>query len=229
MEVAYLAGSVFIDTTQAITRPLSTIANEFIQIIPNLIAAIVVLIIGAFVAVILGHALRVILDKTRLDDALRRLKLTKAVGHTDVPSLLGELLKWWIVIVFLQQAVALVDLGTLTEMLDRFVLWLPKLLVAVIIVLAGLAAAHFVDMKIQEHTKLKGMRLAGLILKWLIVIMVALVALRNIGIDVQLIEQLFLYVIVALAAGIALALGIGLGLGLKKQSEGFITSLKKGL
>ncbi len=224
-----MAGDIFVGTTQAITGPLGTIASEFVRIIPNLIAAIIVLIIGIFVAVILGHALRVILDKTRLDDALRKLRLTKAVGHTDVPALLGELLKWWVVIVFLQQAVALVDLGTLTELLNRFVFWLPKLLVAVIVILVGLAAAHFVEIKIDEHTKLKGMRLAGLILKWLIVIMVALVALRNIGIDVQLIEQLFLYVIVALAAGIALALGIGLGLGLKKQSESFITALKKGL
>ena len=224
-----MAVDVFMGATQAITGPLGTIANEFVRIIPNLVAAIVVLIIGVFVAVILGHALRVILDKTRLDDALRKLNLTKAVGHTDVPALLGELLKWWIVIVFLQQAVSLVDLGTLTDLLSRFVIWLPKLLVAVVVILVGIAAAHFVEMKIAEHTKLKGMRLVGLILRWLIVIMVALVALKNIGIDVQLIEQLFLYVIVALAAGIALALGIALGLGLKKESEGFIKTLKKGL
>ena len=224
-----MAGTVFMDTTQAITGPLSVIASNFVQIIPNLVGAIVVLVIGAFVAVILGHALRVILDKTKLDDALRKLKLTKAVGHTDVPALLGELLKWWIIIVFLQQAIDLVDLGTLTELLNRFVIWLPKLLIAVIIILVGLAAAHFVEIKIAEHTRLRGMKLVGLTLRWLIVIMVSLVALRNIGIDVGLVEQLFLYVIVALAAGIALALGIALGLGLKKESEGFIHALKKGL
>ena len=221
--------NALLDTTNAIILPLQTVWSEFAQILPNVIGAIVVLIIGTFVAVILGHALRIVLDKTRLDEALRKLKLTKAVGHTDVPALLGELLKWWIIIVFLQQAVDLVNLGSLTDLLQRFVLWLPNLLVAIIVMLVGLAAAHFVEIKIQEHTRLKGMRSSGLVIKWLIIILVALIALRNIGIDVTLIEQLFLYVIVAFAAGIALALGIGLGLGLKKESEGFIKDIKKNL
>ena len=224
-----MPGDVLVDTTSAIISPLTTLWGEFSVVLPNLIGAIIVLIIGSFVAVILGHALRIILEKFKIDDAIRRMHLTKAVGHTNVPALLGELLKWWIVIVFLQQAVELINLGTLTTLLGRFTLWLPKLLVAIVVILLGIAVAHFVEMRIAEHTRLKGMKLAGSVLKWLIVIMVSLVALRNIGIDVELIEQLFLYVIVALAAGIALALGIGLGLGLKKESEGFIKNLKKNL
>ena len=221
--------NALLDTTNAIILPLQTVWSEFAQILPNVIGAIVVLIIGTFVAVILGHALRIVLDKTRLDEALRKLKLTKAVGHTDVPALLGELLKWWIIIVFLQQAVDLVNLGSLTDLLQRFVLWLPNLLVAIIVMLVGLAAAHFVEIKIREHTKLKGMRMAGAVLKWIMIIMVGIVAVDNIGVEIDLIEQVFLWVIVALAAGIALALGIGLGLGLKKESESFIQNLKKNL
>lgn len=224
-----MPGNVLYETATAIISPLQTLWLEFSQILPNLIGAIIVLIIGSFVAVILGHAVRVVLDKAKLDEAIRKMHLTKAVGHTDVPALLGELLKWWVIIIFLQQAVDLVNLGILTDLLNRFVLWLPKLLVAVIVVLVGIAAAHFVELRITEHTRLKGMRLVSRILKWLIIIIVALVASKNIGIDVGLIEKLFLYVIVALAAGIALALGIGLGLGLKKESEGFIKNIKNSL
>ena len=224
-----MPGSALLDTTNAIILPLQNLWSEFSLVVPNLIGAIIVLIIGAFVAVILGHALKIILDKTRLDDGIRKLKLTKAVGHTDVPALLGEVLKWWIIIIFLQQAVALVELGTLSQLLGSFVVWLPKLLVAVIVTLLGIAAAHFVEIKIREHTKLKGMRMAGAILKWIMIIMVGIVAVDNIGVEIDLIEQVFLWVIVALAAGIALALGIGLGLGLKKESESFIQNLKKNL
>lgn len=213
----------------ALTDPLGTIAIEFMRIVPNLIGAIIIVIIGAFVAVILGHALRVILDKTRLDDAIRKLKLTKAVGHTDVPALLGELLKWWIIIIFLQQAVALVSLGSLTSMLDRFVMWLPNLLVAVIVFLLGLAGAHFVEMKIAEHTKLKGMKLVGITLKWVIIVIILLQALDLILDDISFIQNVVTYLVIALAGGIALALGIGLGLGMKKSSENFIDQLKKAL
>lgn len=221
--------NIFSETTVAILNPLQVIWAKTLEIVPNLIGAILVLIIGCFVASILGHALRVILEKTRIDRGLRKAKLTKAVGHTNVPNLLGELLKWYIIIIFLQAAVSLVNLGTISSLLDSFVRWLPQLLVAVIIMLLGLAAAHYVDLTIAEHTKLKGMRLSGRVLKWIIVILVALVALRQVGVDVGLLENTFLLIVGAFAIGIALALGIGLGLGMKKQSEGFIKNLKKNL
>lgn len=224
-----MVANVLLDTTNAIVFPLQTLWIKVSQILPGLIGAIIVLIIGYFIALVLGHAVRVILDKTKLDEKIRKWHLTKVMGHTDISALLGELVKWWIVIIFLGQAVSIVNLGTLSVLLNRIVLWLPRLLVAIIVFLVGLGAAYYVELKIAEHTRLKGMRLVGTILKWLIILMIALVAVRNIGVDVQLIEKLFLYVIVALSAGIALALGIGLGLGLKKESESFIKAIKKNL
>lgn len=217
------------ETTVAILNPLQAIWLKIVEVLPGLIAAILVLIVGSFIAVILGHALRVILEKTKLDAALRKAKLTKVVGHTHVPALLGELLKWYIIIIFLQAAAALINLGTLSTLLNSFVLWLPNVLIAVIVMLLGLAAAHYVQIKIEEHTKLKGMRLSGVILKWVIIILVALIALRQIGVETGILENTFLLVVGALAGGLALALGISLGLGLKKDAEGLIKDIKKTL
>lgn len=221
--------NIFTETTVSVLNPLQAVWLRIVEVLPYLIAAIVVLIIGCFIAAILGHALRIILEKTKLDEWVRKAKLTKAVGHTHLPSLLGELFKWYIIIIFLQAAIALLNLGTLSDLLNRFVLWLPNLLIAVIIFLAGLAAAHFVQIKISEYSRMKGVLLGAAIVKWVIVIMVALVALRQIGVDVSIVENILLVIIGALAIGVALALGIGLGLGLKKESEGFIQKIKKNL
>jgi len=221
--------NIFTETTVSILNPLQAIWLKIVDVLPYLVAAIVVLIIGCFIAAILGHALRVILEKTKLDQWVKKAKLTKAVGHTHLPSLLGELFKWYIIIIFLQAAVALLNLGTLSDLLNRFVLWLPNLLIAVIIFLAGLAAAHYVQIKIKEYSKMKGVRFGGAVIKWIIIVMIVLVALRQIGIDVSILENILLVVIGALAVGVALALGIGLGLGLKKESEGFIKNIKKNL
>ena len=217
------------DTVYGVTNPLSQLWGAFVTVLPSIIVAVLVILVGAFVAVILGHALRILLDRLRVDDLLRKAQLTKAVGHTDVPALLGELLKWWIIIIALQLGVSTLELGTLSDLLGKFVLWLPKLLVAVIIMLLGLAAAHYVEMKVVEHTRLKGMKLTARILKWVIIILVTVQALSLVGLDVSLFENLILYVIVALAAGIALALGISLGLGLRKEAENIIKDVKKDL
>ncbi len=217
------------ETTVAILNPLQQLWLEAIRVVPNLVGALLVLVIGVFVASILGHALRVILEKTKVDNFLRKAKLTKAVGHTNVPALLGELLKWFVIIIFLEQSISLVNLGSLSALLNAFVLWLPQLLVAVVVFLLGLAGAHFAEHKILEHTNLKGMRAAAKVLKWVVVIVVSLVSLRQIGVDVGILENTFLVVVAALGAGVALALGIGLGLGLKKEAENVIKDVKKNL
>ena len=200
------------ETTVAILNPLQQLWLEAVRVVPNLVGAVLVLVIGVFVASILGHALRVLLEKTKLDMALRKAKLTKAVGHTNVPSLLGELLKWFVIIIFLEQSVSLVNLGSLSALLNAFVLWLPQLLIAIVVFLLGLAGAHFAEYKVVEHTNLRGMKVSAKVLKWVIVIVVSLVSLRQIGVDVGVLENTFLVVVAALGAGVALALGIGLGL-----------------
>ena len=217
------------ETTVAILNPLQQLWLEAIRVIPNLVGAVLVLVIGVFVASILGHALRVLLEKTKLDNALRKAKLTKAVGHTNVPALLGELLKWFVIIIFLEQSVSLVNLGSLSALLNAFVLWLPQLLVSIVVFLLGLAGAHFAEYKILEHTNLRGMKASAKVLKWVIILVVALVSLRQIGVDVGILENTFLVVVAALGAGVALALGIGLGLGLKKEAENVIRDVKKNL
>ena len=219
--------SVFTETLQATFNPLNDLWREIVLVVPELLGAIIVLIIGAFIAVILGHALRIVLEKTPLDKAVKKAKLTKAIGHTNVSSLLGELLKWYIIIIFLGAAVDLVHLGPLSDLLTRFVLWLPNLLVAFVVMLVGLIVSHFVEMKVMEHTNVKGMQASATALKWILIVVFALIAVRQIGVDVSLLENTFLIVVGTLSAGVALALGIGLGLGLKRQGEDFVKKIQK--
>ena len=215
------------ETSSAIINPLSAIWYSIVDQLPGLVGAIVVLIIGVFMAVILGHAVRVILEKLRLDDWVKKAHLTKEIGHTHVPAVVGEVFKWYIIVLFLQQAVSLIHLGALSSLLNKFVGWLPHVILAAIVVLFGLAAASYVKIKIEEHSRQKGVRTCAAILKWVIVVMVIILALKQIGVEVSILENTFLLIIGSLAIGLALALGISLGLGLRKESEGWIKGLKK--
>ncbi len=217
----------FGETSSAIINPLGAIWLAIVNQLPGIVGAIIVLIIGCFVAVILGHALRVILEKLKVDEYVRKGHLTKAIGHTHIPAIAGEIFKWYIIILFLQQAVALINLGSLSVLLDRFVIWLPSLIVAVIVLLFGIAVANYLQLKILEHSSQKGARTGSSILKFVIIIMVIILALKQIGVEVSILENVFLLIIGALAIGIALALGIGLGLGLRKQSEEIINQVRR--
>lgn len=219
--------NILSETGIAIMSPLQSMWDKVIEGIPSLVGAIIVMIIGVFVAVVLGHLLRVLLEKSGLDDLIRKVRLTKEVGHTNVPAIAGEILRWYIIIIFLQAAVSLINLGTLSDLLNRFVLWLPNLIVAIVMVLVGLAIAHYVEIKIVEHTKLKGVRTSGKLLKTVVVMIVVILAINQIGVDVSLLENILLIIIGALAIGVAVAMGIGLGFGLKKESQSIIKEIKK--
>ncbi|MDD5650121.1 MAG: hypothetical protein PHF86_06865 [Candidatus Nanoarchaeia archaeon] len=210
-----------------ILNPLVTLWNSFVSMLPGLLAAIIVLIVGYFVAFLLGHGLKLLLEKLGLNKWIYQSVISKAIGHTNVSSFLGEILKWYIFIVFLQVAVDLLQLGTLSALLSTFVMWLPNVIAAVIIVFVGVALAHYIEMRIKSHTKMKGMNISALLAKVVIFFVVAIVALEQIGINVSILENTFLIIIAALGLGIAIAIGIGFGSGLKGSSQKFINNLKK--
>lgn len=215
------------ETGGAIISPLQNLWLEIVDVIPSFVAAVIVMILGVFVAYIIGHAVRILLNKIRIDEWIRKAKLSRVAGSTDVPSLIGELVKWYIIILFLQQAVELLNLGVLTTLLGTFAKWLPNVIVAILIALVGLVVAHYVQMKIGEQTKIRGMLGLSKLLKAIIVVIFVLVAVKQIGIDVSFLENTFIIIAGAFGAGIALALGIGLGLGLKKEGENLVREVKK--
>lgn len=217
----------FVESSAIIIDPLFTLWQSFKNVLPGIVGAIIVLIIGYLVALIIGHAVKIILEKLGLDAKVRKAKLTKTMGHTHLPAIFGEITKWYIFIIFLQVAVDLLNLGTLTSLLHVFVLWLPNLIAAILVVLFGLALGHYVEIKMREHTRMKGMIVASKITKVLIVILMTIVAAEQINLSFGIVRESFLIIIAAFALGIALALGIGLGLGMKGSCEKVLKDFKK--
>ena len=214
-------------TGTAIIDPLYTLWFSFKSILPGLIAAIIVLIIGYFIALIIGHGVRLLLERIGIDAKVRKSKVSKAFGHTHIPNLAGTVIKWYIFVIFLQVAVDLLSLGTLSLLLDRFVRWVPDLLAAVIIFIFGIAIAHFIEMYVNEHSKMRGAGLAGSLLKMTIFIITAIIALKQIGIEISLLENLVIIFVGAMAVGLAIALGISLGTSLKNDGAKWIDDFKK--
>jgi len=212
-------------TGSLILNPLISLWNSFVNILPGIIAAIIILIIGYFIAVGIGHALRVLLEKAGLDIYMEKAKLSKSVGHIHISRLLGEITKWYIFLIFLQSSVDLLSLGALSAVLNEFVLWLPNLIIAAIIVIFGVALSHFIGTKIEEHTEMKGVRLFSKIIKIVVLFIVIVIALEQIGVDVSILENTFLLLIGSLAVGIAIALGIGLGSGLKGEGKKIVQEI----
>ena len=218
---------VLTETVVAIRNPYDFLWVNFINLFPKLVALIVLLIIGYLTGLVLGYVLKTALEKAGLDRLFDRTDLSKAIGKTHLSSIFGEILKWYVFIVFIQAAIDIIDVGILSQALGRFVLWMPHLILAIVIILIGIIFAHYVELKVLEHSKVKGVMSVIKFLKWVIVVMVLIIAFKQIGLKVDLLENAFLLIIGALAVGIALALGIALGLGFKRDGEKLIREFFK--
>jgi hypothetical protein len=202
-------------TEEAIANPLINLWDSFVGLLPGLIAAIIIIAIGYVVAYVIGHAIRILLQKMGLDKQLAKAKLTQAVGSIRISALLGEITKWYIFIIFLQSGVDLLRLGTLSLLLADFVAWLPNVIAAILVVVFGLIIAHFVAMKIREHTEIKGVKITSNATKILILFIAVLIALEQIGIDISILSNAFLIILTGFVFGVALAIGLSFGLGTK--------------
>ena len=121
--------------------------DEFFGLLPGLVFFIVILLIGYVIAKIVGAALAKLLEKTGFETAMKKVKLdvqVKKIGFDSVSRLLGTLMFWFIFAMVIQVALDYAGIWTLTNILTPIVLFIPRAIVAVILVLLGFYVAEMV-------------------------------------------------------------------------------------
>lgn len=213
-------------TGQALLNPLVELWNGFVNVLPGILAAIIILIVGYFVALGLSYVIKKVLIKGGLDSWMRKSHLDDSIGHINLSSLAAIITKWYVFIIFLIPAANAIRSIQLGDLLSKLAIWLPNLIVALIIMIFGLVSSDFIYDKMMK-ARMKGIGLVSAIVKWVILIFIALIALRQIGINISIAENVVLIVIGAVAIALALAIGIGFGYGFKDEAKNIIKGIKK--
>ena len=202
----------------ALSDSLTATAN----LLPSLLAAIVIFIVGVVVAAILRNVLLRVLDAANFESALSPTGIPQALKKAEtsltVSGLLGELLRWFIILIFLIPAVDQLGLGAVNDVLASLLLYIPNVAVAVIIVAVGAIFAKIARDFVTATAAGLSAELAqvvGEVARWSIIIFALLAALTQLGVAADLIQILF----TGLVAMIAVAGGLAFGLGGKETAE----------
>ncbi|MBT4824954.1 hypothetical protein HN695_01745 [Candidatus Woesearchaeota archaeon] len=195
--------------------------------IPGILAAAIILLVGYLVGWIVYRVLDKLFGKIKFDEYLiKKTGLKKSVGDLKLGHLLAVISKWFIFVLFLPQAANLIELNTLSEFLIQLSYWIPSLIAALLIVLFGIFAASYVGDKI-EHIKMKSAQLIAQVTRIVIMVMIVLVALENVGLKLDIIQNTFLIIIGGIMFGFALAIGLAYGLGMKDSAKKNMNTWKK--
>jgi hypothetical protein len=201
---------------EVVTASLQTLWAGFIEFLPNLLGAIIIFIIGWIIAVLLGKLVAQVVRTLRVDQILGKMgfkrSLEKANLKLDSGKFIGELVRWFFIIVFLMAATDILGLPQLTEFLKRVLLYIPQLIVAVLILLAAVLIANFLQKLVKASVEAGGLGSANFlaaVTKWAILIFAILAALLQLGIVPALIQTLFTGLVAALVISVGLAFGLG--------------------
>lgn len=203
------------DNVNVLLEPIRASLHQVGAFLPRVLLAIAILIAGWLIAKAVRFTLvktlravnfDVITDKAGIDTFLRR-----GGGEVDTIRVLGALAYWLVILAAVMIAFNSLDLAYVTDLVGRIVLFVPRVMVAVVILVFGAYFARFVATALTAYLNNVGVgeaALVGRLSQYAIMVFVVLIALDQLGLG-DILRQTFLILLAAIALGLALAFGLG--------------------
>ena len=194
--------------------------------LPNFITGIIIILIGIILASIVKRIVIEVLNALKVETYLKRYGIPEAKKEFSWTNILAEIVRWFVIILFLIPAAEIWGLPQITELLNTFLLYLPNVFVAAIIGLVGLVFARLAADLVLASTRglsAESSRAVSSATRVAITIFVLLAVLNQLGVAQDLIRILFTGVV----AMLALAGGIAFGLGGRDAAKVILDALVK--
>ncbi|MEO8303890.1 MAG: hypothetical protein ABI724_07200 [Betaproteobacteria bacterium] len=207
------------DNMEMLLEPIRTSLHQIGEFLPRVLLALAILIVGWLLAKAVRFAIvktlralnfNVVTEKAGVDKFLQQ-----GGGELDATAILGVLTYWLVILAALMVAFNSVGLASVTELVGRIVLFVPRVMVAVLILAFGAYFSRFIGTAVATYFRNVGIGDAGVLGRlafYAMMVFVVLIALDQLGLG-DIIRQTFLIVIGAAALGLALGLSLAFGLG----------------
>lgn len=188
----------------------------FIAIFPKILLAVIIFILGWIVAATLGRIITAAIDALKIDRLFANSGAEEVLARggmkLHIGRFFGELVKWFIVVVFLVASLNILGLDQVTAFLREVLAYIPNVIIAALILVAGTILADFVRKIISGGAAMahvRSARLLGTVAYYAIWILAIVTALDKLGIFGYFGQIIFTGIVftVALAAGLAFGLG----------------------
>jgi hypothetical protein len=197
-------------------EPIRATLTQVGVFLPKLALALVVLLAGWLLARLARFAasrglrainFNVLTERAGIDGFLRQGGI-----QSDTTDIFAVLVYWLVVFVALVIAFNGLGLTYVTDLLGKVVLFVPKVIVALVILAFGAYFALFVGGTVTTYCANVGVKdgeLLGRIAQYSILVFVVLIALDQMSLGGDIVRHSFLILLGGVVLGLALAFGIG--------------------
>jgi hypothetical protein len=204
------------DTVTIAIEPLRAFLVQVGAMLPRLGVALLVVLAGwllakavrfAAVKALRAFNVHVLTQRSGIDAFLQQ-----GGSMRDTVDVVGVIVQWLVLVAALVVASNGLGLGQVSDLLGRVLLFLPRLLVVLAVLVLGLYFARFAAQSVAAWCRTEGIGDAPLLsrlVQWVVVAFVLLMALDHLDIGGGLVQKTFLIVLGGVVLALALAFGLG--------------------
>jgi hypothetical protein len=198
------------------TQSLQALWWSFVQFTPKLVIAIVFFIVGWLLGSLVARAIEQVFSTLKVDRLFASVGadnfLRKAGMNLNSGYFVGQVVRWFVIIVFLLPSLNLVGLYDVSAFLKEDVLgYLPQVIIAAFVLIIAAVLSEALSKAVMATGKamnLKAANMLATVAKYAVWIFAFIIALGKLGLN-DYMSILFSGIIAMLALGGALAFGLG--------------------
>ena len=209
----------------ALWEPVATLGSRIGHLLPNLLAAVMILGIGWPLAWALGRGVERLLRIMGVDHLAEQLGinafLTRGGLKPDPSYLAGRMLYWGLVVLTVVASFGALDVALFNQLAASFLLYVPHLVTATIIVALGIFLSNFVaraTLIAAVNANFTAATTAAGLARWGVLLVALAMALEQLGIARNIVAVGFGITL----GSVALAAAIAFGLGARDLSKEFL-------
>lgn len=195
-----------------ITDPAITMLNQVMAMIPNVAVAILLVIVGVWV----GRMVKQLIDQLLTRIGFNNLRSNLGLGEWSKESqsytlsqIVGIIAQVVIIILFVGEALQVVNLYFLVSIVGGIIAYLPHVLAAIIILSVALFFANLVHKIVLSVISGTGRVFIANVAKYSIIVLSVFMALNQLGVAESIVNAAFVLILGGLALAFALAFGLG--------------------
>jgi hypothetical protein len=208
---------MWIQIQKALNESASRAIGEVASLVPGLAALVVALLVSCILAWIIVFLLHRSLIRIHFDELLAAWGFQNIGEWSPSHSatlLVTRLVGWFIILIGFLLGVSAFNATLTSELVERLFAYLPNVLAALILLVAGTFVARFLSRSVligAVNLNLQYARLLSVGVKWLVLVLTYAMALDHLSIGGRIVYLAF----AILFGGIVFALSLAVGLGSK--------------
>jgi flagellar biosynthesis protein FliQ len=199
-----------------VLEPLRVFLRQAAEFLPRLAVALIVFIVGWILAKVARYSIMKGLRAVNFHVVTQRAGLDgffKQGGiRADTTEIIALIVYWLVILGALVVGFNMLGLIYVTDLLGRVILFVPKVLVALLVLAFGAYFARFIANAVTAYCKnvhMQDAEILGRLAQYAILTFVILIALDQVNIGGDIVRQSFLIILAGVVFALALAFGLG--------------------